>query len=240
MLKAIIDLLSYLKMNQLHLYMEHTFAYADHRVVWQDADPYTPEGKASLPTCCCGGLLPFLEKRSCPLATLLSLADVLEIDEYCAERGIALVPNQNSCGHFHRFLKHDRYRGCHLLYLLHCQRQPFPFQTHSCAHVVPDGVFLGHLAECPDGIDFGPRISGPRDAPFSLCPTDPRCVWCVCDWCVLGVCVWCVCLVCVCVWRQDAKARQMLLGTTACWCLQGGEPHLFTLRRVRPPALRAG
>lgn len=69
--------------------------------------------------------------------------DILELDSYCMRRGIQLVPNQNSCGHFHRFLRHARYR---------------------------------HLAECPQGINFGPRPSGPIDAPFSLCPTDPRSV----------------------------------------------------------------
>jgi hypothetical protein len=42
--KQLIDLMSNLKMNQLQLYMEHTFAYSDHRVVWQDADPFTPAG----------------------------------------------------------------------------------------------------------------------------------------------------------------------------------------------------
>ena len=46
------------------------------------------------------------------------LADVIELDEYCHKRGIALVPNQNSCGHFHRFLKHERYRKQQLLRLL--------------------------------------------------------------------------------------------------------------------------
>jgi hexosaminidase len=29
------------------------------------------------------------------------------------------------------------------------------------------------LAECPEGIDFGPRPSGRQDAPFTLCPLDP-------------------------------------------------------------------
>ncbi|EDQ85770.1 uncharacterized protein MONBRDRAFT_28983 [Monosiga brevicollis MX1] len=74
-LKEIVDLMCLFKMNQLQLYMEHTFAYADHEVVWRGADPY----------------------------------------------------------------------------------------THA-----------GHLAECPNGIDFGNRPSGPPDVPFSLCPVDPR------------------------------------------------------------------
>lgn len=43
---------------------------------------------------------------------------------------------------------------------------------------LPPPVFccLGELAEFPGGIDFGPRLSGSRTAPFSLCPTDGRSV----------------------------------------------------------------
>jgi hypothetical protein len=33
-----------------------------------------------------------------------------DLDSYCAELGIELVPNQNALGHFDRWLKHDRYR----------------------------------------------------------------------------------------------------------------------------------
>lgn len=38
---GIIDLLAELKINQLQLYTEHTFAYANHRDVWKDASPIT-------------------------------------------------------------------------------------------------------------------------------------------------------------------------------------------------------
>ncbi len=37
----LIDRLASLKINQLHLYAEHTFAYRAHRDVWQDASPFT-------------------------------------------------------------------------------------------------------------------------------------------------------------------------------------------------------
>jgi hypothetical protein len=33
---------------------------------------------------------------------------------------------------------------------------------------------VGHMAECPDGVDIGSRPSGSRNDPFSLCPTDPE------------------------------------------------------------------
>src|SRR6266849_5392230 len=35
---------------------------------------------------------------------------ILELDQFCRQRYIDLVPNQNSFGHMHRWLKHDRYR----------------------------------------------------------------------------------------------------------------------------------
>ncbi|MCU0513961.1 MAG: family 20 glycosylhydrolase [Anaerolineae bacterium] len=42
-LLALIDLLASLKINQLQLYMEHTFAYARHGAVWAAASPFTGE-----------------------------------------------------------------------------------------------------------------------------------------------------------------------------------------------------
>lgn len=42
-LYRLIDLLASLKYNELQLYTEHTFAYKDHREVWEDASPMTPE-----------------------------------------------------------------------------------------------------------------------------------------------------------------------------------------------------
>ncbi len=43
-------------------------------------------------------------------ASPLTAAEILELDRYCAERFIELVPNQNSFGHFHRWLVHSEYR----------------------------------------------------------------------------------------------------------------------------------
>ena len=39
----LVDLLASWKMNQLQLYTEHTFAYTNHRVVWEEASPMTAE-----------------------------------------------------------------------------------------------------------------------------------------------------------------------------------------------------
>src|SRR5438477_6364863 len=38
---ALVDQLAELKINQLQLYTEHTFAYRGHEVVWKDASPMT-------------------------------------------------------------------------------------------------------------------------------------------------------------------------------------------------------
>ncbi len=54
-------------------------------------------------------------------ASPLSGEDILMLDAYCRERYIDLVPNQNSFGHMHRWLKHEPYNhlaecptGCEL------------------------------------------------------------------------------------------------------------------------------
>jgi hypothetical protein len=42
-------------------------------------------------------------------ASAISGGEIRELDVYCRERGIELVPNQNSFGHMERWLKHDAY-----------------------------------------------------------------------------------------------------------------------------------
>ena len=75
----LVDLLASWKINQLQLYMEHTFAYSRHREVWATASPLTAQ-------------------------------ELLELDAYCRDRFIELVPNQNSFGHMERWLNHPRYK----------------------------------------------------------------------------------------------------------------------------------
>jgi hypothetical protein len=43
-------------------------------------------------------------------ATPLTSDEIRELDRFCRRRAIALVPNQNSFGHFHRWLVHEPYR----------------------------------------------------------------------------------------------------------------------------------
>jgi hypothetical protein len=77
-LMQLVDQFSSWKINQLQLYIEHTFAYQQHPDVWSKASPLTGQ-------------------------------EILELDAFCKERFIDLVPNQNSFGHMHRWLSHPRY-----------------------------------------------------------------------------------------------------------------------------------
>jgi hexosaminidase len=76
---ALVDRLASWKVNQLQLYMEHTFAYAGHEEVWSHADPYTA-------------------------------SDMHALDAHCRSRGVELVANQNTLGHYERWLRLARYR----------------------------------------------------------------------------------------------------------------------------------
>lgn len=76
---ALVDLLASWKLNHLQLYMEHSFAYSQHKTVWEDASPFTAQ-------------------------------EILDLQAYCQQRHIDLVPNQNSFGHMERWLKHADYK----------------------------------------------------------------------------------------------------------------------------------
>lgn len=77
-LENMIDGFAALKYNQLQLYTEHTFAFANHERIWADASP-------------------------------LTASDIIRLRHYCEERYIELVPNQNSFGHFERWLRYPDY-----------------------------------------------------------------------------------------------------------------------------------
>ncbi|HVA04555.1 MAG TPA: family 20 glycosylhydrolase [Acidimicrobiales bacterium] len=78
-LLGLVDRLAGWKINQLQLYMEHTYAYLGHEDVWRRADPYTSR-------------------------------DVHALDAHCRSRGVELVANQNTLGHYERWLRLERYR----------------------------------------------------------------------------------------------------------------------------------
>ncbi len=100
---ALVDELAGLKINQLQLYTEHTFAYRGHEVVHARSSPITPE-------------------------------QILQLDAYCRERFIQLVPNQNSFGHMERWLRHPQY--------IHLAEAPDGYQS-------PWGRRDGPFSLCP-------------------------------------------------------------------------------------------
>ena len=78
-LKELVDRLAGLKVNQLQLYTEHTFAFAFDPEISAQASPLTPD-------------------------------EMRDLDVYCAERRMELVPSLASCGHMGRILSLPRYR----------------------------------------------------------------------------------------------------------------------------------
>jgi len=78
-LRALVDEFSEWKINELQLYIEHTFAYGNHREVWANASPMTAE-------------------------------QIRQLDAYCRERFIELVPNQQTLAHLERWFRHPSYR----------------------------------------------------------------------------------------------------------------------------------
>lgn len=72
-LKKLVDTLAFYKINQLQLYIEHTYLYRDFTEMWRDETPLTAD-------------------------------EILELDAYCAERGIELVPSIATFGHLYKLL----------------------------------------------------------------------------------------------------------------------------------------
>ncbi len=83
-LKELADRLAFYKINQLQLYVEHTFAFRGFSEAWSGKDPLTAE-------------------------------EILELDEYCRERHIELVPALATFGHLYEILKTRTWRkNCEL------------------------------------------------------------------------------------------------------------------------------
>lgn len=72
-LKKLADILCFYKMNQLQLYVEHSYLFRDETELWRDDTPLTAE-------------------------------EIMELDDYCYERGIELVPSLASFGHLYKLL----------------------------------------------------------------------------------------------------------------------------------------
>lgn len=78
-LMQLADQLARYKINQLQLYIEHTFAFRAHPKIGRGASP-------------------------------LSAEEILELDAYCAARGVELLPSLATFGHLASVLHHPEYR----------------------------------------------------------------------------------------------------------------------------------
>ncbi len=77
-LKALADKMSCYKLNQLQLYVEHSFLFRDFSEVWRDDTP-------------------------------LTAGEILELDAYCRDLNIELVPSVASFGHLYKVLSTKTY-----------------------------------------------------------------------------------------------------------------------------------
>ncbi|MBE5967562.1 MAG: glycoside hydrolase [Lachnospiraceae bacterium] len=102
-LKSLADKLSYYKLNQLQLYIEHSFLFKDLSEVWRDDTPLTAE-------------------------------EIMELDDYCAERNIELVPSLSSFGHLDKLLSTKTY--AHLCELPDSDKEPFSFIARMQHHTI--------------------------------------------------------------------------------------------------------
>jgi len=64
-LYRLIDWFASLKINQLQLYTEHTFAYRKHRTVWKNASPMTPEEVRALDAYCRERFIELVPNQNC-------------------------------------------------------------------------------------------------------------------------------------------------------------------------------
>jgi hypothetical protein len=77
-LKLLADKCAFYKINQLQLYVEHTFAFKGIPELWKDKDPLTAD-------------------------------EIRELDAYCKQRFIDLVPSLSTFGHLYELLRLKRF-----------------------------------------------------------------------------------------------------------------------------------
>ncbi|GAB4517810.1 MAG: hypothetical protein OHK0046_24760 [Anaerolineae bacterium] len=95
----LIDLLASWKINQVQLYLEHTFAYRNHRVVWENASPFTAEEMLALDAYCAERFIEFVPNQNSfghmnrwfKFPQYLELAEVKE-PFFFEEWGVVLPP----------------------------------------------------------------------------------------------------------------------------------------------------
>lgn len=102
-LKKLADTLSFYKINQMQLYIEHTFLFRNLSEMWRDDTPLTAE-------------------------------DIMELDAYCQDRGIDLVPSISCFGHLYKLLRTKQYR--HLGEMPETADEPFSLYGRMQHHTI--------------------------------------------------------------------------------------------------------
>lgn len=102
-LKRMADQCSFYKINQMHLYIEHTFLFDGFSEMWRDDTP-------------------------------LTAADILELDAYCRNLNIDLVPSVATFGHLYKLLRTKTYR--HLSELEEADGTAFSFFNRMRHHTL--------------------------------------------------------------------------------------------------------
>ncbi len=102
-LKELADKLSYYKINQLQLYIEHSYLFKDFSEVWRDNTPLTAE-------------------------------EIMELDVYCRNLNIELIPSLSSFGHLYELLRTKTY--AHLCELPNSDKEPFGFVDRMQHHTI--------------------------------------------------------------------------------------------------------
>lgn len=102
-LKKLADKMAFYKLNQLQLYIEHSFLFEQLSELWRDDTPITPE-------------------------------EILELDEYCHNLHIELVPSLSTFGHLYKLLGTKTWN--HLCELDGWQDKEFSFRDRMHHHTI--------------------------------------------------------------------------------------------------------
>ncbi len=112
-LKKLVDEMALYKLNQLQLYVEHTYLFRDLSELWCDNTP-------------------------------LTAAEILELDRYCVQRGVELIPSLSTFGHLYKLLSTRSY--AHLCELEDSAGKPFSMMGRMQHHTIdvtnPEGIAL--------------------------------------------------------------------------------------------------
>lgn len=132
-LKKLADDACFFKLNQLQLYVEHTYLFRDLSEVWRVSRPLTAE-------------------------------EIMELDAYCADRGIELVPSLSCFGHLFELLHTKTYHElCELPQALNMP-STMPNRMHHHTLNITDPRSFALVRSMID--EFMPLFSSRR---FNLC-----------------------------------------------------------------------